>query len=88
MTKLKPWPSDAVMIVAPSPALAVRSMMESVNPGECRDCGAAIVYCGFTFRRVELLSRGRPIKFFCIACCKNYDALSCDVIEDHSEGKR
>jgi hypothetical protein len=59
--------------------------MESVHPGVCRDCGADVVYDGYSFRRISELPerRGRPVMFFCMRCAFGYDARTITHFEDH-----
>ena len=94
---MKPWPKDCITIVCATPQEANRSKMESVNPGQCRDCGTAIVYDGRTMRRALEIERyiarrhnlpfTRPIKFFCLECYSDYEVQQCDLLVDHSGGK-
>jgi hypothetical protein len=88
--KLKPWPSDAVMIVAASPAVANVLVMHSPQDGQCRDCGAAVLYCSRSMSRArEVAARtgGRPVRFFCIDCAKLHDVSQCNRLINHSGGQ-
>ena len=80
-----PWPRDAVIIVCATPEEARRDEMESVNPGKCRDCGRAIVYDGYTYRRALRgdVRRGRPIQFLCVTCATRYDSATITHFQDH-----
>lgn len=82
---LKPWPNDAVMVVAATPDAARRDQMESVHPCNCRDCGKALVADGYTLRIAASpeLAWGRPTKFFCVECCQKYDFSQVTHSEDH-----
>jgi DNA-directed RNA polymerase subunit RPC12/RpoP len=68
----KPWPNDAVMIVAPSPEEAVIDPQEETAVDSCRDCGARVLY---RLRSVKATAPfpGRPVRFFCIPCAVTYD---------------
>jgi hypothetical protein len=82
---MKPWPSDAVIIICSEPHEAKTEKMESVNPGVCRDCGRTVVYDGWSMRRASQpeFTRGRPVELLCIPCCVTYDAQSITHFEDH-----
>lgn len=82
---LKPWPRDAVMIVAATPEAARRDQMESAEPAECRDCGRRLVVDGYTLRRALTMParRGRPVRYFCVECYGHYDVGQCNIVEDH-----
>lgn len=84
-TTLKPWPADALMIVCSPASEANVANMESVHPCECRDCGAALVYDGWTMKRMkrQFVNDPRQIKFFCIPCAVTYDRHSITHFEDH-----
>lgn len=88
MTTLKPWPRDAVMIVASLAGEEIRSHMEGVHKDACRDCGRAVHADTFTVRRAESLPQrhGRPVKFFCLPCHSEYSKVvraGKDVVEFH-----
>ncbi len=87
-TSKQPWPSDALMVVASLEGQERREHMESVVPAACRDCGAALAADSFTIRTAWNLPvrRGRPVKFFCMACAHGYDMRSIDQLHDHSVG--
>lgn len=72
---LKPWPRDAVMVIAADAGAADLPKMEGIEFAECRDCGAKLHADTKTVRRAfELPARkGRPIKFFCCRCLPFYD---------------
>ena len=89
--KKKPWPADAIMIVASLAGKEIREKMQGVYPAKCRECGAELHADTWTVSRAENspLRYGRPIKFFCIECAVQHDNQGL-VIEDHrtEEGKR
>jgi hypothetical protein len=87
---LKPWPADAIMIVAASPESANVPAMDLPQPGQCRDCGAAVLYCSRTMARAQEVAAktgGRPIRFFCLGCASLYDVAMCNRLIDHSGGE-
>ncbi len=88
-TTKKPWPSDAVMVVAATPEDAVYSQMSSVEDCNCRDCGKALVADGYTINRASHpdLAHGRPVKFFCMECFDQYDMSTVTHHEDHRKHK-
>lgn len=90
MTKQKPWPTDAIMLVCSTPETATREHMDSVNDGTCRDCGQAIVYSGRSMRFcLETPGRGdRPVRFFCIDCATQHRFEDITHFEDHRGGGR
>jgi hypothetical protein len=83
MEQQKPWPADAIMIVAANAFEENRANMESVVPAKCRDCGQALHADSKSIRFAEQMPvrRGRPILFFCIECHLNY-SLDAVVVED------
>ena len=83
----KPWPADAVMIVCELPHRACRSNMSTIEPAECRDCGAALVVDGASVAAATAnpLRQDRPIDFFCIECAIGYDLNSIDHLTDMRE---
>lgn len=72
---MKPWPNDAVMIVAAIAGEEIRKNMETPTPVMCRVCGRDLMACSYTIRFAEGLPvrRGRPIKFFCTECAAQHD---------------
>lgn len=82
----KPWPADAVMIIAAVKGRELRFNMESVVPAKCRDCGTDLAADSFSIRTAQNLPsrRGRPIKYFCIECCCKYDHDSITELHNHS----
>lgn len=89
---LKPWPSDAVMIVAADAGTEIRANMDGVVKAECRDCGAELAADTYTVNAANALPirRGRPVMFFCSRCCVKYDFASITHMHDHAgvTGKR
>lgn len=83
---LKPWPHDAVMIVAAFAGDEKRGNMESVVACKCRDCGRDLSADSFTIRRARMIAgpSNRPVLFFCIPCMGGYDSGTIDLLEDHS----
>ncbi len=84
---LLPWPSDALMLVCATPEEALTDQMDSVESGECRDCGCAVVFDGYCRDRLlqlpDRLKCGRPIKYFCAECATHYRLDQFDHFEDH-----
>jgi hypothetical protein len=80
----KPWPGDAVMIIAANAGEEDPAIMERVVPAACRDCGAALAADGRTLRRAEALPsrRGRPVLYFCVPCAVGYDVNSITELYD------
>lgn len=85
-----PWPADALIIVASRPEEAVLGQMDGVHRGTCRDCGTAVLYSGYSRRRLgayaDRMRDRRPIEFLCVACAVRYDPGTIDVFEDHRPG--
>lgn len=73
------------MIVAAKAGGELRHQMESVVPCQCRRCEAELAADSRTIRLAAELPcrRGRPIKFFCVACCVLHDHASIDELHDH-----
>lgn len=71
MTALKPWPSDAVMIVASLTGEERRENMDGIHEAVCRGCFRSLHADTHTVRLAEQhpLRHSRPVKFFCIECC-------------------
>ena len=90
MTK-KPWPADALIVVASVAGQEKREQMESVVHKTCRDCDAVLAADSFTIRRAENHPQryGRQVQFLCVPCSVRYDVNTVDVFEDHrtAEGK-
>lgn len=83
--KLKPWPKDAVMVVAAHAGEERREFMQSVVDAECRACGAKLRADGFSIREAEQMPArmGRPVKFFCIPCCVQHDLGMIQDLRDY-----
>ena len=88
----KPWPADAIVIVAALAGQERREQMDSVHEAACLDCGALVHYDGYTAERARAfplkISRGRPIKFLCVTCFPKYDFLAVTYFEDHRNHKK
>lgn len=86
---LKPWPRDAVMVVAARARDARPELMEGVAVEQCRDCRAVLHADTFTVRTAWGMPQrvGRPVLFFCPACCAGYDRSTVGVTVDHSGGR-
>ena len=83
---MKPWPNDAVMIVAAVEAEFNVSQIRGVPVEcECRECGDALLADSWTIARAESMPerRGRPVLFVCLDCVRGYDSGQIDVLEDH-----
>jgi hypothetical protein len=90
MSKLLPWPKDAVMIVASKKGEEHREWMESVVAASCRDCGAELAADSATIRAAMQgeFRFGRPVQFFCIPCHTRHDVRQINVLVDHRGGVR
>ena len=84
--KQKPWPGDAVIIVAANSGQENRANMESVVDVYCRDCFAPLAADAKTIRLAEQTParRGRPIEFFCCRCAIRYNPGSITHYADQS----
>lgn len=82
----KPWPSDAVMIVASIKGTEIRDRMEGVCSATCRDCGAELACDTYTQRVAEGLTsrRGRPVRHFCPPCAITYRIEDIQELHDHA----
>lgn len=70
-TAKKPWPSDAVVIVAETRARVRLDLIQGEPiPCSCLECGAALTGDTHTRdRAMALQSRtGRPVKYLCVHC--------------------
>lgn len=83
---LKPWPGDAIMIIAADFGTENRVNMEAVIFTHCRDCEQALAADLRTLRVAEThpVRKGRPVKFFCVRCCVKYDPTTISHFADHS----
>ena len=90
LTGLIPWPVDAVMIVAADAGTENPATMESAVPVVCRHCGQALAADSATIRKAEKLPsrRGRPVMFFCVACCLRHDRGSVRERHDDRHGAK
>lgn len=82
---LQPWPSDAWMIVAANAGEERRERMEGPHPCLCRSCGTRLVADTYSVRVAmqHPLRCGRPVRFFCVACCTRHDRSTIEVLIDH-----
>lgn len=73
---LKPWPADAVIIVAATAGTEDQAAMRGVHVAQCRDCRAEVHGDAFTFKRAHTFKsrRGRPVEYLCCRCAMGYDA--------------
>jgi hypothetical protein len=67
---LKPWPRDAVMIVAARAGEADLKMMADIHPAECRDCNAKLHADTRSIKTATVF--GNSVKFFCRDCVLFY----------------
>jgi hypothetical protein len=72
--RLKPWPSDALIVIAAYRGTENAATMEGPRPCHCRDCGAELVADTRSIRRALALPqrRGRPVEFLCLFCKEAY----------------
>lgn len=81
--QVKPWPDDAVMIVAPRVNERVEPCRGSMVRANCRECAAELAPDSWTIDRAAQFTCGRPVRFFCLGCVSEYESpLSCHVVED------
>lgn len=82
----KPWPAEALIVVASPAGEEIRSQMEGVHPAPCRECGATVHADTFTVRRANShpLRLGRPVEFVCLACHVVYDQSTITHAEHHN----
>lgn len=86
MPSLKPWPSDAVIIVAaPSAESIVGNMRGPAFKCLCRDCGEELLADSFSRDAALAMPErmGRPVAHICIRCCVTYDRSSIQKLIDH-----
>lgn len=81
---LKPWPRDAVMIIAANRGEEKREHMDAQVHVVCRDCGKELAADSYTIATAAGLEsrRGRPIAFLCTKCLLQHDA-NVDELHDH-----
>lgn len=72
---LKPWPADAMMVVAPNTGSEIRDAAEPTTLRMCRDCGTELTVRLSTIAAAEADDKrwGRPINFFCIPCAVQHE---------------
>lgn len=82
---LKPWPADAVIIVAARKGTEVRRQMSGAFSAVCRDCGTIVRYDPRTRDAAETLPerRGRAVAFLCVECHATYDSQTITHMVDH-----
>lgn len=85
MSAKKPWPRDAVMVVAAVTGEEIREHMRGLYPATCRDCGASVTADTFTVNFAETYPGlpCRPVRFFCTNCVANYDLGTITDLHDH-----
>ncbi len=88
--ELKPWPTDAVVIVCARPDEFLPEQIRG-RPidGRCADCGQTIKADSWTIDRAVALPQRceRPLRFMCIECFALYDFGQVTYSEDHRGGK-
>lgn len=72
---LKPWPSDAYMVVGPNTGSEVRDPAEPVTLRMCRECGEQLTVRLSTIAAAESdqARMGRHVNFFCVACAVKHE---------------
>lgn len=80
----RPWPSEALIIVASNRGKEIRANMESVVHVNCRDCQNELAADSHTIRRAEELPirYGRPIEYLCLACASQNYEMPDTIIDD------
>lgn len=88
-TGKKPWPADAVMIVACRRGMENRAAMQGCLDATCRDCNTDLVADTRTFRAAMTMPerKDRPVMFFCVECAIQYDINSLDTLVDQRDGQ-
>ena len=81
---MKPWPTDALIIVAPSPAKAVIDASKPTVERHCRSCCCELTVREETIEHaLEMDERhGRPVDFFCVSCAVEHVKGGVDVRVD------
>lgn len=81
----KPWPNDALMIVAAKAGEEQREHMEAVHYAECRDCGCRLAVDTKSLRDADAhpARHGRPVRFFCYPCSETYDLRMVGMLQDN-----
>ncbi len=84
---MKPFPVDAIMLIASPKGKECREQMEGVYYEKCRECGCEIACDTFSLRRCEEYARrlNKPVKYACLPCSEMYmmPHTGKSVIEDH-----
>ena len=88
----KPWPRDAIIIVAARAGKERRKGMVGPTEGKCRDCATPVVYdiASYDHIRERVPDDTRPIEPLCHLCYAMYDTSRAKVIDrtaidDHSK---
>lgn len=78
----KPWPIDAVIIIASRRGTEVRARMTDPAVEECRDCGVEVVVDTPSVSAAAAYPQrnGRPIAYLCIECAVTYNRGSVDHV--------
>lgn len=82
---LKPWPTDAFIIVAALAGEEIRANMpEGVLAAECRDCGRSLCASRATFRRAadDPVRMGRPLAYLCRLCVAGHGLVTVRYARD------
>jgi hypothetical protein len=75
--QLKPWPTDAVMIVAATPEQAkIIPGFPLIDQIACRDCMTSLIGSRRTYDAAcrEAKRQGIHVQYFCFECAAKYDA--------------
>jgi hypothetical protein len=90
--RLKPWQSDALIVVASLEGDENRATMERVQLAPCRECKRTVAACSKTIRDAQALPPhirwGRGVDFLCVECFGLYDFTHVSYCEDHTGGVR
>lgn len=78
---VKPWPTDAVIVVAAIAGQEIREHMEGVLVRNCSDCGQVLHADTRTARAAEELPsrHNRPIEYLCVECAVTYDVRGIEL---------
>jgi hypothetical protein len=86
----KPWPTDAVIIVASLTGNERRENMQAVVRCICRDCYRLLSADSHTIGEAAMLPsrRDRPVDFICPDCFTKYDHGSITITVDDRDHKK
>lgn len=87
---LKPWPTDAVVIVAATPmTVKVAGLRGFIVDQQCSDCQCRLAVDNFSIRKAwEMPERqARPLRFLCVGCCQHYDRSTIQKLIDNRTTK-